>query len=95
MLRFANLIALLALLLLAACRQPTVTPPTPTAAETGTAAPAGDSGQQGPYTWPRTMAQLAADKEALPASGCDAPLFPFGYWLTTAGDGHVELLSCP
>jgi beta-glucosidase len=48
-----------------------------------------------PYTWPRNMDQVATDKAALPASGCDAPLFPYGYGLTTTGDGHVELLSCP
>jgi beta-glucosidase len=48
-----------------------------------------------PYTWPRTMDQVAAGKATLPASGCDAPLFPYVYGLTTAGDGHVELLSCP
>ena len=48
-----------------------------------------------PYTWPRTMEQVTADKSALPDSGCEAPLFPYGYGLTTAEDGHVELLSCP
>ncbi len=48
-----------------------------------------------PYTWPRNMAQITADKSALPDSGCDAPLFPYGYGLTTVQDGHVELLSCP
>jgi len=47
------------------------------------------------YTWPRTMEQVTADKSALPDSGCEAPLFPYGYGLTTAEDGHVELLSCP
>ena len=48
-----------------------------------------------PYTWPRTMEQVTADKSALPDSGCEAPLFPYGYGLTTAEDGHVELLTCP
>ena len=47
------------------------------------------------YTWPRTMEQVTADKSALPDSGCEAPLFPYGYGLTTAEDGHVELLTCP
>ena len=48
-----------------------------------------------PYTWPRTMEQVTVDKSALSDSGCEAPLFPYGYGLTTAEDGHVELLSCP
>ena len=36
-----------------------------------------------PYTWPRSMNQLPFDFANLPAEGCDAPLFPFGYGLTT------------
>ena len=48
-----------------------------------------------PYTWPRTMEQVTVDKSALSDSGCEAPLFPYGYGLTTAEDGHVELLTCP
>lgn len=39
-----------------------------------------------PYTWPRSMAQLPFDFDALPASGPDAPLFPAGFGLTTTGD---------
>lgn len=34
-----------------------------------------------PYTWPRSMDQLPFDFENLPAEGCDAPLFPYGYGL--------------
>jgi len=34
-----------------------------------------------PYTWPRRMEQLPFDFAHLPASGPDAPLFPFGYGL--------------
>jgi beta-glucosidase len=34
-----------------------------------------------PYTWPRSVAQLPFDLDALPADGCDAPLFPRGYGL--------------
>jgi len=34
-----------------------------------------------PYTWPRSVAQLPFDFDALPADGCDAPLFPRGYGL--------------
>lgn len=44
-----------------------------------------------PYTWPRTMAQVQARRDGQSIS----PLFPYGYGLTTTGDGHVELLSCP
>ncbi len=35
-----------------------------------------------PYTWPRTIDQIPFDFENLPGSGCDTPLFPFGYGLT-------------
>jgi beta-glucosidase len=35
-----------------------------------------------PYTWPRTIAQIPFDFASIPQSGCDAPLFPFGYGLT-------------
>jgi beta-glucosidase len=35
-----------------------------------------------PYSWPRSMDQLPFDFTNLPTSGCDAPLFPFGYGLT-------------
>lgn len=34
------------------------------------------------YTWPRTLRQIPFDLEALPTTGCDAPLFPYGYGLT-------------
>ena len=34
-----------------------------------------------PYTWPRSVAQLPFDLDALPTDGCDAPLFPRGYGL--------------
>ncbi len=36
------------------------------------------------YTWPRSMEQLPFDFANLPTEGCAAPLFPFGYGLTTA-----------
>lgn len=36
-----------------------------------------------PYTWPRTIEQLPFDFTAIATEGCDAPLFPFGYGLTT------------
>lgn len=36
-----------------------------------------------PYTWPRTIDQIPFDFANLQGTGCDAPLFPFGYGLTT------------
>ncbi|MBX3080661.1 MAG: glycoside hydrolase family 3 C-terminal domain-containing protein [Anaerolineae bacterium] len=35
------------------------------------------------FTWPRAAAQLPFDFKTLPKTGCDAPLFPFGYGLDT------------
>jgi beta-glucosidase len=32
-----------------------------------------------PFSWPRSMAQIPFDFGSLPANGCDAPLFPYGY----------------
>ncbi len=36
-----------------------------------------------PYTWLRTVDQLPFDFANLPTDSCDAPLFPYGYGLTT------------
>jgi beta-glucosidase len=47
-----------------------------------------------PYTWPRRMDQLPFDFDNLPTSGCDAPLYPFGYGLKTT-DASPALLACP
>jgi beta-glucosidase len=47
-----------------------------------------------PYTWPRWNSQLPFDFENLPAEGCAAPLFPFGYGLD-ANSPPPELLDCP
>lgn len=46
-----------------------------------------------PYTWPRSMAQLPFDFTDLPDSGCEAPLFPFGYGLKTT-DPAVMITPC-
>jgi len=35
------------------------------------------------FTWPRTIKQIPFDFETLPTEGCDAPLFPYDYGLTT------------
>jgi beta-glucosidase len=47
-----------------------------------------------PYTWPRWNSQLPFDFKNLPASGCDAPLFPFGYGLDTK-TSSPEIADCP
>ncbi len=47
-----------------------------------------------PYTWPRANSQLPFTFTSLPDTGCAAPLFPFGYGLTT-DDPSPVLLECP
>ena len=47
-----------------------------------------------PYTWPRSNDQLPFDFKDLPAEGCDAPLFPFGYGLGVKEPSQV-LPDCP
>jgi beta-glucosidase len=47
-----------------------------------------------PYSWPRTNEQLPINiNNAAGKTGCDAPLFPFGYALTY-GDPTPEILDC-
>jgi beta-glucosidase len=46
-----------------------------------------------PYTWQRWNSQLPFDFENLPSSGCDAPLFPYDYGLTTKDKSPV-ILEC-
>lgn len=41
-----------------------------------------------PFTWPRSMNQLPFDFDRLP-TGCDGPLFPFGYSLGVAGSAPI------
>jgi len=48
-----------------------------------------------PFTWPRTNDQLPFDFDNLPTEGCDAPLFSFGYGLTTEDTGPLVLPNCP
>ena len=47
-----------------------------------------------PFTWQRWNSQLPFDFENLPSSGCDAPLFPYDYGLTTKDKSPV-ILDCP
>lgn len=46
------------------------------------------------YTFPRTDAQLPFDFKNMKTEGCDAPLFPYGFGLTT-NDPSPKLLECP
>ena len=48
-----------------------------------------------PYTWQRSNSQLPFDFENLATSGCDAPLFPFGYGLGDAGSTPIVWEVCP
>jgi beta-glucosidase len=47
------------------------------------------------FTWPRTNDQLPFDFDQLPTEGCAAPLFPFGYGLTTEDTDPLVLPDCP
>lgn len=46
------------------------------------------------YSWPRSNSQLPFNFQTLPSSGCDAPLFPFGYGLDTKNPSP-EIPDCP
>jgi len=47
-----------------------------------------------PYSWPRSNAQLPINiNNSKDKTGCDAPLFPFGYGLKY-GDPSPEILEC-
>ena len=48
-----------------------------------------------PYTWPRANVQLPINKNNDPGtSGCDAPLFPFGFGLGDAGSQPIKQPIC-
>ncbi len=44
-----------------------------------------------PFTWPRSIDQLPFDFGAIPADGCEAPLFPFDYGLSYENDTSAWL----
>ncbi len=49
-----------------------------------------------PFTWPRSNDQLPLNiNNAANLSGCDAPLFPYGYGLGDAGSQPIQWLDCP
>ncbi len=49
-----------------------------------------------PYSWPRSNAQLPINENnSASKTGCDAPLFPFGYGLGQAGAQPIQWIDCP
>ena len=49
-----------------------------------------------PYTWPRSNDQLPINENnSTGKTGCDAPLFPFGFGLGDAGSQPIVQASCP
>jgi beta-glucosidase len=49
-----------------------------------------------PYTWPRSNRQLPINvNNSAGKTGCDAPLFPYGYGLGDAGSQPIEWIDCP
>ncbi len=46
------------------------------------------------FSWPRSIDQLPFDFENLPETGCDAPLFQYGYGLSVDDVQAVEILDC-
>jgi beta-glucosidase len=49
-----------------------------------------------PYTWPRSNEQLPINENNdVGKTGCDAPLFPFGYGLGEAGSQPIQWMDCP
>lgn len=46
------------------------------------------------YSWPRSNSQLPFNFKNLPTTGCDSPLFPFGYGLDTKNPSP-EIAVCP
>jgi len=48
-----------------------------------------------PFSWPRSAEQLPFDFANLPAGGCDAPLFPYGYGLDVTSSEPFTLPVCP
>jgi beta-glucosidase len=49
-----------------------------------------------PFTWPRSNEQLPINESNTPGkTGCETPLFPFGYGLGQAGSQSIEYLNCP
>jgi hypothetical protein len=47
-----------------------------------------------PYSWSRSDSQIPFDFKNLKTEGCDAPLFAYGFGLTT-NDPSPEIVECP
>ncbi|HEX8682931.1 MAG TPA: glycoside hydrolase family 3 N-terminal domain-containing protein [Ardenticatenaceae bacterium] len=47
------------------------------------------------YAWPRSMEQVPRDPARDEATGCDAPLFPYGFGLGETPDEATEQPECP
>jgi len=49
-----------------------------------------------PYTWPRSNDQLPINKnDSTGLTGCQTPLFPYGYGLGQAGSLPIQWVDCP
>ena len=49
-----------------------------------------------PYSWPRAYEQLPINVNTSgDKTGCEAPLFPYGYGLGEAGSEPIEWIECP
>jgi beta-glucosidase len=49
-----------------------------------------------PYTWPRSNEQLPINENNVAGkTGCNAPLFPFGYGLGEMGSQPIQWMDCP
>lgn len=49
-----------------------------------------------PYTWPRSNEQLPININNIgDKTGCEGPLFPFGYGLGEAGSNPIKWIECP
>ena len=48
-----------------------------------------------PYTWPRSNEQLPININTIEStSGCDSPLFPYGYGMGEAGSKPIKWIEC-
>jgi beta-glucosidase len=49
-----------------------------------------------PYTWPRSNDQLPINKnDSIGLTGCQTPLFPYGFGLGQAGGPPIQWVDCP
>ena len=49
-----------------------------------------------PFTWPRSNEQLPINiNNIVSKTGCEGPLFPFGFGLGQGGSQPIEWIECP